>query len=104
MAENEQRSHIISYDIGEPRRLVKIHRYLKKRALPVQYSVFLIRCTPAMLKVIMNELEAMIAPAEDDIRSYTLPRKPEIITLGRQAKFAGMELLNGGENDYIQLL
>ncbi len=101
---NQQRDHIIAYDIGEPRRLCRIHRYLKKRAMPIQYSVFLIKCTPERLSLIMDELKEMIDPAIDDIRSYTLPKKAKIITLGQQGLIQDVLLLDGNENGYEQHL
>ena len=101
---NQQRDHIIAYDIGEPRRLVRIHRYLKKRAMPIQYSVFLIKCSPEQLRNIMEELNEMIDPAADDVRFYTLPIKAKIITLGQQGMRPGVQLLSGTENDYEKML
>ena len=32
--------YVISYDIGNPNRLLRVHRFLKGFALPIQYSVF----------------------------------------------------------------
>jgi len=101
---NQQRDHIIAYDIGEPRRLGRIHRYLKKRAMPIQYSVFLIKCSPEQLRQVMEELNEMIDPVADDVRFYTLPRKAEIITLGQQGMHKGVQLLNETENEYEQKL
>ncbi|MEN8133113.1 MAG: CRISPR-associated endonuclease Cas2 [Pseudomonadota bacterium] len=104
MPVNEQRDHIIAYDIGEPRRLGRIHRYLKKRAMPIQYSVFLIRCNAEQLHGIIQELDDMIDPERDDIRFYTLPRKPQVITLGQQGMPEGLQLLSGTGNDYEKML
>ena len=33
--------HIIAYDISDPRRLQKAHRYLIQHAIPLQNSIFL---------------------------------------------------------------
>ncbi|MEJ2612895.1 MAG: CRISPR-associated endonuclease Cas2 [Candidatus Thiodiazotropha sp.] len=77
-------------------RLTRIHRYLKKLAMPIQYSVFLIECNA-------KELQEMINPKQDDIRIYTLPLKPVIMTLGKQALSQGIYLLSG-DNDYFSRL
>jgi CRISPR-associated protein Cas2 len=104
MPVNQQRHHIIAYDIGEPKRLGRIHRYLKNCALPIQYSVFLIRCTPQALQGIIDDLEKMIDPAADDIRFYTLPRKATIMTLGQQGTQPGIQLLGGDDSEYQRKL
>lgn len=104
MPANERRFHIISYDIGDPDRLRRIHRYLKKCAMPIQYSVFLIQCTAKDLENIIEDLDDMIDPRKDDIRFYTLPKKIEIITLGQQGLSEGMFLLAGDHDAYIRKL
>ena len=40
MALNTPRGWLITYDITNPKRLVRLHRFLVKQATPVQYSVF----------------------------------------------------------------
>ena len=104
MPQNQQRDHIIAYDIGDPRRLGRIHRYLKKRAMPIQYSVFLIRCTPQALDFVINDLEQMIDPLADDVRFYTLPRNANIMTLGCQGEQPGIQLLGGDDSEYLRRL
>lgn len=103
MAMNQLKSHIIAYDIADPRRLGRIHRYLKKIAIPIQYSVFLIECSSAELQQVKEQLEEMIDPKKDDIRIYTLPENPDIKTLGRQGTAHGIYLLGTG-NEYLSRL
>ncbi len=104
MAIHQQKGHIISYDIADPRRLGRIHRYLKQCAMPIQYSVFLIRANAVELRGIVDDLEEMIDQVEDDIRVYTLPENSEIITLGQQSMAEGIYLVNvDGENDFFKL-
>jgi CRISPR-associated protein Cas2 len=103
MPQLQHKAHIITYDIGNPRRLRRIHRYLKKQAMPIQYSVFLIECDALQLKQVRDELEEMINPKQDDIRIYTLPLKPVIMTLGQQYMARGIYLL-GDDDDYFSQL
>jgi CRISPR-associated protein Cas2 len=103
MAQQQPKAHIITYDIGDPKRLTRIHRYLKKLAMPIQYSVFLIECNTKELQEVRDHLQEMINPKQDDIRIYTLPLKPVIMTLGQQALSQGIYLLSGG-NDYFSRL
>lgn len=77
------REYIICYDITEPRRLVRIHRALIKRALPIQYSVFLFQGTPEQLQACLAQLEALMDPRSDDIRAYPLPERGLRLVMGR---------------------
>lgn len=86
------REYIICYDITEPRRLGRIHRTLKKAALPVQYSVFLFRGTPEQLALCLARLEAIMDPDTDDIRAYPLPQRGLRFTLGPSKLPAGVTL------------
>lgn len=64
---------LICYDITSPRRLVRLHRALKKRAMPIQYSVFLGRFTAAGMAELQQVITAIIDPKQDDVRMYPLP-------------------------------
>ncbi len=74
--------YLVAYDIANPRRLGKVFRYLRKVGFHLQYSVFLANLTPAELKLLLTDLEAMIDPHEDDLRIYPLPRDPDWYWLG----------------------
>jgi hypothetical protein len=52
---------------------------------------------------VRDELEEMINPKQDDIRIYTLPLKPVIMTLGQQYMARGIYLL-GDDDDYFSQL
>ena len=84
MADSQHRLYLIAYDIANPRRLSRIHRVLKKQGLPVQYSVFTVVMKRKGLLRLLESLEELIEPVEDDIRSYSLPGNGESNMLGRQ--------------------
>ena len=44
---------IVAYDIASPRRLVRVHRFLKQRGLATQYSVFTVETNSTGLNDIM---------------------------------------------------
>jgi len=46
---SEPHVYLISYDIADPRRLQRVHAFLRRHALPVQYSVFLARLSERRL-------------------------------------------------------
>ena len=75
---------IICYDICCPKRLVRLHRFLKKQAVPIQYSVFLFTGNRRQLKASMNEAVKFINPKEDDLRAYPLPSRGLKARLGKR--------------------
>jgi len=84
MSFSEMRSWLVAYDVANPRRLGKVHRYLKRFAIPVQYSVFVTRCNEHRLRRIFEGIAARIDSNQDDIRAYHLPDRCEIAVLGLQ--------------------
>jgi CRISPR-associated endonuclease Cas2 len=66
---------IICYDIADPKRLQRLHRYLLKQAVPIQYSVFLFAGDERRLRACLEEAARHIDPREDDLRAYPLPQR-----------------------------
>jgi len=83
MSRSKKTPYIIAYDIGNPKRLVKIHRFLKKQAMPLQYSVFYAKLSKPELETLIKALDNRIVDAEDDIRIYPLPQKPSWSSFGK---------------------
>ncbi|MCP5254418.1 MAG: CRISPR-associated endonuclease Cas2 [Zoogloeaceae bacterium] len=83
MALNTPRAWLITYDITNPKRLMRLHRFLRKHAVPVQYSVFHYEGSAASMGRLIAQIEARIDPATDDVRAYQLPEHLSIDTLGR---------------------
>lgn len=82
MALNQQRGWLIAYDIRNPRRLARVHRFLKREAVPVQYSVFAARGSLADMRRLAEELRGRIDERTDDIRIYPIPDNPLVYTFG----------------------
>ncbi len=82
MSLHEAARWIVTYDITEPKRGVRVHRLLKKRGIPLQYSVFLVEASSAQMHALMRELETLIAKQADDVRAYRLPANPQFDQLG----------------------
>jgi CRISPR-associated protein Cas2 len=85
MSTGERRYYLVSYDITDPRRLAEVHRYLKKRALPLQYSVFLAHANERVIGAMLSDLADLIRPSTDDVRIYPLPSECQAVTLGSQS-------------------
>lgn len=84
MSHTELRNWLVAYDIADPRRLGRVHRYLKGRAIPVQYSVFVFHGSQRALEVVFDDIAELIESSEDDVRAYHLPDRCEVAMLGRQ--------------------
>lgn len=82
MALNQTRNWLIAYDIRDPRRLVRVHRFLKQQAVPVQYSVFAARGSLADMRQLAAALRAQIDERADDVRIYPIPENPLVHTIG----------------------
>ena len=87
--------YLIAYDIAHPRRLGRVHRFLKARALGLQYSVFLAQMPESALPPVIAGLQARMDPRRDDIRIYRLPQPCHPQMLGRQM-FPSEVFLGGG--------
>ncbi|MFB6259759.1 MAG: CRISPR-associated endonuclease Cas2 [Thiohalorhabdaceae bacterium] len=62
--------HIVAYDVRDPRRLQRVHRFLRKRGLAAQESVFLVKAGNRQLQDLLNGLGGIIDRRRDDVRTY----------------------------------
>jgi CRISPR-associated protein Cas2 len=92
MSISEPRLYLICYDVADPRRLQRVHYYLKHHALAVQYSVFLTRAPERRLQSILGGVAERIDPQLDDVRAYPLPADCDPVSLGRQYFPSGLLL------------
>lgn len=92
MALNEKRTWLIAYDISQPRRLARVHRYIKTVAAPAQYSLYVAEDTAQGIQRIRDELAQLIDRREDDVRIYQLPRRTKIVHYGRRTLPDGLLL------------
>lgn len=74
---------IIAYDITDPRRLQRLHRYLAQHALPIEYSVFYATEDVRTISTILAEAAKIIDPRRDDLRCYPLPERGLRARLGK---------------------
>lgn len=82
---------VICYDIADPRRLGRLHRFLKKCAVPIQYSVFLFVGDDRQLDRCMEAAAKLIDGKQDDLRAYPLPSRGLKARLGRPSLPEGIQ-------------
>lgn len=83
MAIGTPRSWLICYDVTDPKRLMRLHRFLRRHAAHVQYSVFHFEGSAAAMGRLMHSVEHRIDPESDDVRAYLIPERLQLDTLGR---------------------
>ena len=92
MSLKQKHPHIACYDIADPMRLTKVHRYLRRIGMPLQYSVFLLYINSEERKRITSGLLKIINVREDDVRIYPLPQRPDWQWWGRPLLPDGIQL------------
>lgn len=75
-------NYLVCYDISDPERLVRVFRFMKARALHLQYSVFIGLFDWRTLNDVKGSLRDLINPGKDDIRIYPLPSASLVAVLG----------------------
>jgi CRISPR-associated protein Cas2 len=82
MSLNAPAQWIVTYDIREPRRLRRVHKFLKTQGMAVQYSVFWVRANDLEMNSIVGGLKELIDERCDDVRAYKLPPRSDHVMLG----------------------
>lgn len=82
MSQHAQASWLVTYDIVEPRTLARVFKLLKKKGVPVQYSVFLVQASAVQIGSLMVQIAKLIDARADDVRAYRLPENGWKVTLG----------------------
>lgn len=104
MALNETRTWLIAYDITCPKRLGRVHRYLKTIAVPVQYSIFAAEDNEPGIQQVRREIARLINPKTDDVRIYPLPANLELYHYGCRTLPEGLQILADRHNRNVGLL
>jgi CRISPR-associated protein Cas2 len=64
--------YVISYDITDDARRVRVHAALRNYGTRVQYSVFECDLAPGQIDLLRAEVGRLVRPAEDSVRYYRL--------------------------------
>ncbi|MCS6781209.1 MAG: CRISPR-associated endonuclease Cas2 [Geminicoccaceae bacterium] len=63
---------LVAYDVASPKRLGRVHRFMVRRGLPTQYSVFLVEADRAAIEELVGALARLVHPKQDDVRIFRL--------------------------------
>ena len=65
--------YLICYDISDNKRLRKVAKFLEKKCIRVQYSIFIAKnITKEQIYKVADGLNELIEPKEDDVRIYKI--------------------------------
>lgn len=67
--------YLIVYDIRCPKRLRKVHRFVRKFAYALQESVFIGHGSQEEYEALRSTLSGYIKQADDDLRFYQIPNR-----------------------------
>ena len=68
-----QNDYIICYDIANNKRLAKLARFLEKKAIRIQFSIFFLPdCNKDKIYDISQQIVDIINSKEDDVRIYKI--------------------------------
>ena len=74
--------YLVAYDIASLRRLVRVHRVLKREGIAVQKSVFLVFGTERAVDGLLDRLKEITSRNEDDLRAYPIREPGDLWTSG----------------------
>ncbi len=94
MSFTQSRPYLLCYDVADPRRLRRVHRFLRRHAFPLQYSVFLALLPEWRLLGLLADLAHYIDPRYDDVRAYPVPVRSDAVLLGRGRLPPGVLLID----------
>lgn len=74
---------VIGYDITDPRRLGRIFRAMKKLAMPIEYSIFLLDGNERDARLCIDAMAHLMDERTDDVRCYPLPERGYQTRIGK---------------------
>jgi CRISPR-associated protein Cas2 len=66
--------YLISYDIRDPKRLARLHRYLKRHSFMLQESVYLYAGNNQAWQLLSKAIQKCINKQQDDVKVYQLDK------------------------------
>jgi CRISPR-associated endonuclease Cas2 len=74
--------YLVAYDIADPRRLRRVARFMERRAVRCQKSVFIYRGDDTAIERLLDEVSPLLKLSEDCVQGWRLsPNQP---VTGRQ--------------------
>lgn len=85
---------LLTYDIANERRLNKLRRFIQKKAMRVQYSVYIYYGSMGDWEIFLKQLTKRIRRSEDMLFAYRLSADVELKMYGKPLLPEGMHWLS----------
>ncbi|PID64634.1 MAG: CRISPR-associated endonuclease Cas2 [Gammaproteobacteria bacterium] len=99
MGRNRKKWYVIAYDIRNEKRLRRLHYYLKKEAVALQKSVFLLSADAEGRNRVKAEIKSRVNNREDDVRIYPVFNPDTLWVAGLQR--TSLSGLYGGSSGQV---
>ena len=66
---------LLAYDIADHKRLLSVHRRMKRHAMPLEYSVFWLEGSDHDRHACLGDVLPLLNRDEDDLRFYAMPSR-----------------------------
>ncbi len=83
---SDKKWYMLAYDVREPKRLRKMHYFMKKHGVAMQKSVFILKIDKSGLYKLVSGVKELVNNQEDDVRIYPVISPSSIWTAGQQEK------------------
>ncbi len=77
--------YLLAYDIKNPKRLSRLHYFIKKKAICLQRSVYLVQSSEDELDVMISKIRKIVHDKKDDVRLYPVSQPGAIWSAGQQS-------------------
>lgn len=84
--------YLICYDIADPRRLGRVHRYIVKHTVFIQLSVYYLEGSKKDLAELLKGMTMLIDARYDDVRAYTVKPLKHAVQIGTRWLPEGIDL------------
>jgi CRISPR-associated protein Cas2 len=94
---------VLAYDVSDPRRLRRLARFLEKRALRCQYSVFLFQGDRAAVVRLLDEVRPLLDEDQDVIQAWPVAAAsdPELVRGSPRPLFPAGVVLAGRQALFV---
>lgn len=93
--------YLLAYDIRDPKRLQRVHRFMTRYMYRLQYSVFVGHLSDHGRATVMSGVANRINAHTDDVRLYRLPSNLWADGMGKAALLPGVQ---PGQHDLGRLM
>src|SRR5437660_1723742 len=98
-------NYLLAYDIANPRRLRRVARFLERRGLRCQKSVFLLQADPEAVHILLEEIVPLLNLKEDCVQAWKLSKDQPAHGQKRGTAailYPSSAVLHGGQTYFVE--